>query len=362
MVMLCAAPRRLLPLGAVHQVAQDAGKATLSLCDVFLGDAMAQHPPLTLIFHSKDPAPVRGTGQDSDSNHTYQTGLDNPQLHRTCMLAYRKLMLKGVWRRTAWLSGHSRSLALLLFNTSQLIAALIAIFTTSAGAAVITFVLHSPVALPIATFSGGLLFGSLMLFTVYLRAASARGVLLGYRWVSADYTYTISAENPCDHQQDVTVEIEAVRPKVTSFENRFMWTGQGEAVIEINDTGHSLGGQYQYAGWTYYSVNLGRELAIGERVRVSITQLLYDKESVFEPFLAKTLNEPIAELSLHVNLPEPPLNAVRAEYSGAPPASDVVRRNKIDSPGKMLEWHIQSPILRHRYEIRWQPLKTRKVT
>jgi len=270
-------------------------------------------------------------------------------------------MLQGLWRRTAWLSGHSRSLAVLLFNTSQLVAALITIFTTSVGAALITFFLHKRFALPIATFAVGLLFGSALLFLVYLRSASARGVLVGYRWISADYTYTISPTDPHDHQQDVSIEIEAIRPRVTSFENRFFWTGRGEAEIFVTNPGQSLGGRYQYAGWTYYSVNLGRELAIGERTRVSITQLLYDKEGVFECFLAKTLDEPIAELSLHVNLPKAPLSAARTEYVGSPPSSQVVRRNQIDSPGTMLEWHIPSPIMKHRYEIRWEPFGTGKV-
>lgn len=119
-----------------------------------------------------------------------------------------------------------------------------------------------------------------------------------------------------------------------------------------------MGGAFLRGSWKYYYVHLGGELGVGERSKVEIVQELHDTEGSFEPFLAKTVIEPLDYLTLSVQLPrhQLPAEITFTEERAAIPGNDVIKRKpgKCDSSTGVISWNIQSPVFGHRYEIRWK--------
>ena len=130
---------------------------------------------------------------------------------------------------------------------------------------------------------------------VYLKASPVKSLLRGYRWVTAEYLYTIHEDNPKHHSQVISITLETLRPGVDHFENRYLWSGEGkEDSPNLLSAGHTLmGPPVQHGIWKYYYVHFGHELAMAERIEIKILQELYDTKGRFEPFLAKTIIEPL---------------------------------------------------------------------
>ena len=120
-----------------------------------------------------------------------------------------------------------------------------------------------------------------------------------------------------------------------------------------------MGSVIHRGGWRYYFVHFGHELTKGEKVEVKIQQELYDRYGNFEPFLAKTMSEPVDKLILRVVLPKSffPLQVTCSEEEGAVPFNNLVKKypGKINSENGSYEirWEIEHPVIGHRYEIRW---------
>jgi len=213
--------------------------------------------------------------------------------------------------------------------------------------------------IPLFAFAVGIVFTLAIVVAVYLRASPTKWLLRGYRWVRAEYSYHIHDDDPKHHSQIVTIQLEALRPGVDHFENRYLWSGKGqEAEPEILSPGHNLMTPVVQLGmWKHYYVYLGRELAVGERVDITILQEFYDSEGKFEPFLAKAVVEPLDHLVLCATVPRdrPPLEIFHQELSAPRPADSLIRRvpGKFDTAKYEMRWDIDSPIFGHVYEIRW---------
>jgi hypothetical protein len=250
----------------------------------------------------------------------------------------------------------------LFFNVLQLVSAIATILTISLGATVVVFILRFQyLLLPLAAFAAGIFVSLITFVFTYTRSARSRWLLQGYRWIQAEYLYTIHNDDPSHHSQKVTITLEAIRSGVDHFENRYFWTARGqEEEPQIVSAGHSLmGSAYQRGGWKNYFVHLGHELTKGERVEIIIQQELYDHDGKFEPFLAKTMSEPVDRLLLRVDLPRKnfPTHITCQEESGAVPFNNLVRKLpstiNLGSESGEIRLEIQSPVLGHRYEIRW---------
>jgi len=203
--------------------------------------------------------------------------------------------------------------------------------------------------------------GTALTFVWFLvRRPTARRLLRGYRWIRAEYCYSIDSQNTSVHAQRIRITLEAIRPGVNYFENRYLWSGRGdEGGPEVVSSGHRLQGSAWRRGvWNHYYVHLGRSLAVGEREDVEILQRLHDTGGAFEPFLAKTILEPVDYLILRVLLPHQllPRKINVTEGSSAVPTDVVVKQLpfSFDADTGEIRAEIPSPVFLHRYEIRWE--------
>jgi hypothetical protein len=255
-----------------------------------------------------------------------------------------------------------KGFAQLMYHAVQLASALITIFAATIGATVVASILRLQILLiPLVAFALGTLVALIIIIFTYSKTARSRWLLQGYRWISAEYLYTIHSNDPSHHTQVVTILLHAVRSGVDHFENRYFWTARGqEEEPRILSSGHSLMGPViQRGGWRYYFIHFGHELTKGEEVEVKIQQELYDREGKFEPFLAKTMSEPVNKLILKVVLPRSffPLQVTCSEEEGAVPFNNLVKRypSKINLGNESgeIRWEVDHPVIGHRYEIRW---------
>ena len=253
-----------------------------------------------------------------------------------------------------------RSIITVLIQAINLVAAIITIATAAVVIAATTWLSQQGVTIaPFASFVLGGIFSLTVMGYVYAKSSPVRSLLRGYRWVRAEYVYRIDDTEQQHHTQTIEIQIEAMRPQVDHFENRYLWSGSGqEDVPKVISDGHSLmGPPIRRRIWNYYYVHLGHEFTVGERQNVKIVQQLYDTNKSYEPFLAKIILEPVDYLTLRAILPRnrPPITAYHIEHSSSFPEYNVVEQGKLnfDTVNWELRWDIPSPTLNHRYEIRW---------
>jgi hypothetical protein len=122
----------------------------------------------------------------------------------------------------------------IIFNVTQFASAIIGILVTSIGLAIISWLLKlQAYVIPISTFSAGVLLTLIVTLLIYTRSSRSRWLLQGYRWVSAEYFYSIHEDDPKHHTQIVTILLEAIRPGVDHFENRYLWSSPGKEDLPI---------------------------------------------------------------------------------------------------------------------------------
>jgi hypothetical protein len=180
----------------------------------------------------------------------------------------------------------------------------------------------------------------------------------GYRWRRAEMVYSIDKHDPSHHSLRVTVELQAIRPGVSLFEDRYWWSGHGEDEnLEALRPPTEVLGPVRQSEWKYFYVPLGRELAVGETITVVTRQKLVDSGGTFQPFFAKTVVEPLDSLTLKVELPEGRVHVESTEYDGVGPGSRSLRPldHRYDHSAGEILLDVSSPVVGHRYEVRWSP-------
>jgi hypothetical protein len=120
---------------------------------------------------------------------------------------------------------------------------------------------------------------------------------------------------------------------------------------------------FPYDHWRYYYIYLGHELPVDEDIVVKIKQVLYDDAGRFEPYLSKTITEPLERLELSMLIPDNLhfYNAFNYELDRGP---RFKRINRVVCPSKHIQvngnWYIElsyvipEPHLDHKYQIRWE--------
>lgn len=250
-----------------------------------------------------------------------------------------------------------RTISSLAFNILQFIAALIAIITTTAGAALIAWLFHLQAwFVPLTTFILGVFITSLLVTFFLLRSSPPRWIQKGYKVIKTDCLYIIHKDDPRHHTYIAEVEIEAIQSGVNIYESTYRWTGQGtEDEPKIISPGHTLlGNIVKESGSKFFYIHLGQELLkIGSRTTIKTRQELYDTSNNFEAFLSKRITLPMDHVILHVVLPEAhfPSKIFFREWD----AGNVVREipGKIHAHSGEIRWEISSPVFHHRYSIDW---------
>jgi hypothetical protein len=210
----------------------------------------------------------------------------------------------------------------------------------------------------------GLTFGmgvSAAVVPLILLRASALASGRGYRWQRATYHYRIDPQDHHRHVQTVEIEIAALRNGVDAFFNQYMWSGAGDdSGPQVFSVGHELRGPVRrQRGWRAYVVELQPPLRKGETTTVAIRQDLRDRNEVFLPFLAKTMNEDCDQLTLHVELPRAltPRRAWGTTRSGAQAGAEELSRQPLaistDGAFVGIEWTLAKPRRHINYAIEW---------
>jgi hypothetical protein len=158
---------------------------------------------------------------------------------------------------------------------------------------------------------------------------------------------------------------------VSIFENKYSWSGHGgQESLEVLSNGHELMGSstrqqnfFPYDRWRYYYIYLGHEMPVDEDIEIKIKQVLSDDVGKFEPYVSKTITEPLESLELSVLLPInlPFNNAYNYELDRGPRYKRKSRalcpRRNVQVNGRWyveLSYEIQEPHLDHKYQIRWE--------
>src|SRR6266702_711133 len=117
----------------------------------------------------------------------------------------------------------------MLYTAVQLASALITIFAATIGATVLALILRYEILLiPLAAFALGTLVALITFLITYSRTSRSRWLLQGYRWISAEYLYTIHSEDTSHHTQTIRILLQAIRSGIDHFENRYFWTARGQ--------------------------------------------------------------------------------------------------------------------------------------
>lgn len=206
---------------------------------------------------------------------------------------------------------------------------------------------------------------------IYSKYYPVRWFLYGYRWVNAKYQYCLVDNTKTQHSQIAEITIRAIRIGVSIFENKYSWSGHGKVdSLEVLSVGHELMHSstrqqhfFPYDRWRYYYIYLGHEIPVDEDVVIKIKQELHDDEGRFEPYLSKTITEPLERLELSVLLPENLHyhNAYNYELGKGPRFERVAR---VACPTKHVKvngnWYVElsyvilEPHMDHKYQIRWE--------
>ncbi|MBV9227973.1 MAG: hypothetical protein JOZ18_01575 [Chloroflexi bacterium] len=246
------------------------------------------------------------------------------------------------------------------FNIIQLIAALLGIVTTAIGTAFVAWLLkQQSLIIPSLAFVLGASLTLLLVILLLLKTKTPSWLLRGYKYVKLEAIYEMHEDDPRHHTLTTIVEIEAIQTGISVFEDTYHWTGQGkEGKLKVHSSDHQLIGEIkQHGGWKYYYIHLGHELNIGERSEIKTTLDLYDTENKFEPFFERVVSQLIDHLTLCVILPKtkPSRSIVFSEWDTVGPASRLIKQfpGHINLYTGEIRWEIQSPVLGHRYQIKW---------
>jgi hypothetical protein len=196
---------------------------------------------------------------------------------------------------------------------------------------------------------------------LYRRASVAE-----YTWESAEYVYRFDRDDPRRQVQFTKIKIRANRDDVAFFRNRYYWTGQGENRLRVLGSGQRIvaEGVATDSQRRYYYVLLERPLSRGQTAIIHIRQDLFDTGHTFHPVLAKSLNEPVGELTLRVVYPtglEPrrvvAREQVRSGNSDSGWRTVRERQVELESTGDASEavYETSVPRVGRRYDLSWEP-------
>ncbi len=154
--------------------------------------------------------------------------------------------------------------------------------------------------------------------------------------------------------------IEALRDNVTSFRDRYKWSGAGKCDLSLVTPGARLSGPYKTrepegAPWDVYEVQFDPPLARGEVRDIEIRWDLYDEAGQARTFYATTISVPTKYLRIEIPLHRPPLGVKGVVLPSDPDADPIeVSDLRADTGTNTISWEVKQPRLRYRYLITWQ--------
>jgi hypothetical protein len=179
-----------------------------------------------------------------------------------------------------------------------------------------------------------------------------------FRWVQAEYTYTISEEDYRDHHYGRVFLVEAMADHVTRFEHFYNWSGRGTEGTPVVTGGHQLDGQpRETENATQCFVRFRHPLAIGERARVEIGQDFYDAEEAFKPFLSSKCHfNNMERIVLRAQLPRSrlPQHVVLRTYDMGENGPMKEEEGTCNPRTGLIEWVPDDLIKGRRFVITWE--------
>jgi hypothetical protein len=152
------------------------------------------------------------------------------------------------------------------------------------------------------------------------------------------------------------VIIQAKRPGLSVYRDKFLWTGNTEPRIVSEIAKHKFKLLEKKGVWQHYEIDLGRTLNPSDVEKTILCFRMNDPQHTFVPFISGTIDEPTEKLILSVRIPpEFGVNEGTCEIAynmgTKVPLSTEVK--KFDYDG-LLSWPIPNPRMHHYYELRWE--------
>jgi hypothetical protein len=172
-----------------------------------------------------------------------------------------------------------------------------------------------------------------------------------YRILRTELNYRYLDDVNMTHSK--TVKFKTVKPGVSTFPDRYIWTGEGQVLIQCPIRGQEYRDTGRLSGWNCYEVRLGRTLNKGEECEVELRWTLADTARRAEPFLSTTIREPTDELVMKVTLPRNPGDAICEVRTHDSVLLPLETKQKPFDRNNTAVWTIPNPKLLHHYQMRW---------
>jgi hypothetical protein len=238
------------------------------------------------------------------------------------------------------------------------------LFTVLAGAAVASFLAlpNHPVLRAIIVIGSAILAGVGIGYLVGQSIEHRRAGSLGYRILQYHIDYSFNDADPRKHKHTVSIELLALRAGVGIYEGRYGWSGTGNDAGPRIVSGNArliMAPPAPVTGWSRYYVILDRPLQRGGRAKFKFEHDLFDATGTFIPFLAKNLEQKIANnLTLRVKFPQklPVPGSIVSCTRPTNPSDNVTLHEdevKADTHNKLVEVVFNRPKVGRRYSLEW---------
>jgi hypothetical protein len=150
--------------------------------------------------------------------------------------------------------------------------------------------------------------------------------------------------------------VRALQDGVTSFPDRYRWTGQGKCIVESCTPGFKIVNERKEEFWDYFDVQFPHPLHKDEEVEFTIEWKLFDENKSAVPFLSTMIDFDTEHLSMQVILP-PELAPRRAYFYDFADYIDTLpieaQEVEWDSMTHSIRREVYRPKRYHKYLIRW---------
>ena len=150
--------------------------------------------------------------------------------------------------------------------------------------------------------------------------------------------------------------LRALRDGVSSFPDRYKWTGQGKCAVRSITPAFRVTNERKVEFWDYFDVAFPHPLRKGESVEFTVQWDLYDEKRSAVPFLSTMIDFPTEHLIMKVKLPKDlaPKYAMAHEFRDYIDTLPISTQELHWNPTtESLEYEVYSPKLYHKYMIRW---------
>ena len=146
----------------------------------------------------------------------------------------------------------------------------------------------------------------------------------------------------------------ARRNGVTTFRDKYNWSGSGTIDITTLVPEHTIHAKGQRNIWQMYEVDLGTALKKRESHTVAVKWTLTDSAHQARPFMSQTIDVPTKELRFRLRVPQTfGITTGRKLIRQSIDTLDIVHSEDAVVINGEVEWTVKTPKLLHCYELNW---------